>query len=91
MNTLALEDTTIDQALAAGHEPAQLGGRTLNSRLAALLQGIGQGRADQGSYEIADAALADLNDETLIDLGFDPASVRRHTFVGADPMAKFIL
>ena len=90
MNTLAIEDLTIDHAPAPGYDTARLAGHTLKSRLAALLRSIGQGRVDNGSYEIADAALVDLNDETLIDLGFDPAAVR-HPFVGADPMAKFIL
>ena len=90
MNTLALDDTTFDDRSAAARETTPTVDRSVKSRLAALYQRIAQGRAHDQTYAIAEAALADLNDETLIDLGFDPASVR-HTFVGADPMAKFFL
>ena len=60
-------------------------GRTFTDWLTALYQAIAEAKTRKAQIQI-DGYLASLNDETLIDLGLDPASVRR-----GDPMHRFSL
>lgn len=62
------------------------------SRLAALAATIFGHKASgiRASAGHIDGDLSGLNDETLLDLGLDPASVR-HPIGHADPRARFYL
>jgi hypothetical protein len=67
--------------------------RTLASRLSALYRAVIESRAARAA-SVGETSLADLNDETLIDLGFDPASVRHvdgPAFSARDQMARYYL
>lgn len=70
---------------SAGTEPAVP--RPLADRVSALVDRIVTARARRAQTQV-DGYLASLNDETLIDLGLDPAAVRHP---GADPLLRFHL
>jgi hypothetical protein len=92
MTSLA-RDSSVVSVASATDAPAPPADRTLSGRLSALYNTILASRAARAA-SVGEAALADLNDETLLDLGFDPASVRptlSATFSSSDPMARFYL
>ena len=77
---------TLDSSVSHSVETtAPKAGRTFSNWLTALHQAIVAAKTRKAQTQI-DAYLASLNDETLIDLGLDPASVRH-----GDPMHRFSL
>ena len=67
--------------------------RSLAGRLSALYHALLESRAAR-TAAAGEASLADLNDETLLDLGFDPASIRQNhglAYSSSDPLARFYL
>jgi hypothetical protein len=79
MTTLTYTPT----AIRADEAVAPKAGHTLSSRLSGFVQAIVDAKARKAQAQV-DGYLASLNDETLLDLGLDPASVRH-----GNPLVRF--
>lgn len=81
MTTLTLDTSTAHSVEGV----APKAGISLSSRISAAYQGYIAARSRRAQTQV-EGYLASLNDETLIDLGLDPAAVRH-----GDPLKRFYL
>ncbi len=74
---------TLDADASHSNEAVAAFGPSLASRLVGICKSMFSAKSAKGEVFV-DGDLSTLNDETLIDLGFDPASVRH-----SNPLQRF--